>query len=352
MSSESGASAEERGLYVAWASDKDIGAREHDEDAVLARPDLSLFAVADGAGGQNAGNLASTIALASLARHFEATQRSIEEQSEFDGIGLHRRARRLSSAVHRANREVVEVARSSDRYRGMGTTVVALHPDLPRGLIHVAHVGDSRCYRLRAGRLEQLTQDHSLVEDVLELSPELDEATAGRLPENVITRALGMEPRVRVSVRTLDIATSDVYLLTSDGLTNVLSDTHIAEILTLARSAEDRARGLIHHARGLADDNVAVVVISIEAQRGVTTYPKRHRARPSPPSSAPPTALSRSTPPDEPEIVIVGDDDEDVLVVPPDDRAAKSLKDLARVVFPRPPALPTIPRRTRAPEES
>src|SRR5688572_5369087 len=113
-------------LEVDAAGEKDVGGRDHDEDGILLRPDLGLFAVADGAGGENAGNVASSLALSSLARHFEATQKAAQKASLFDRLGLANAARRLSSGIQRANREVLEVARSSDRYRGMGTTIVAV----------------------------------------------------------------------------------------------------------------------------------------------------------------------------------------------------------------------------------
>lgn len=278
-------------LEMDAAADKDIGGREHDEDGFLSRPDLTLFAVADGAGGENAGNVASSIALASLARHFEATSKQARDQPRFDRLGLPLAARRLSSAVHRANREVLEIARSSDRYRGMGTTLVALTADLAGGVVHIAHVGDSRCYRLRTGRLELITLDHSLAQDVLELSPDIEDATAARLPQNVITRALGMSETVRASVRSLDLALGDVFLLCTDGLTDVLSDEDIAETLLLTTNVRTQAQGLITRAKAApADDNVAVLVVRFDAPAGTVALPKRHATRPrpsKPPSVAP-----------------------------------------------------------------
>lgn len=279
-------------LEMDAAADKDIGGREHDEDGFLCRPDLGLFAVADGAGGENAGNVASSIALSSLARHFEATSKHIREQPRFDRLGLAFAARRVSSAVHRANREVLEIARSSDRYRGMGTTVAVIAADLESSVVHVAHVGDSRCYRLRAGRLELVTTDHSLAQDVLELSPDIDDATQARLPQNVITRALGMSETVRTSVRSLDLALGDIFLLCTDGLTDVLSDEEIAETLLLTTNVRARAQGLVARAKAApADDNVAVIVVRFDAPQGAAALPKRHATRPQP--SKPPSAMPR-----------------------------------------------------------
>lgn len=335
--------AENAVLVMDAAAEKDIGAREHDEDGFLVRPDLGLFAVADGAGGENAGNVASSIALASLGRHFEATNKTARELPLFDRLGLAHAARRLSSGVHRANREVLEIARSSDRYRGMGTTLVALAPDLCTGVIHVAHVGDSRCYRLRAGRLELVTVDHSLAQDVLELSPEIDDATAARLPQNVITRALGMTETVRASVRSLDLALGDVFVLCTDGLTDVLSDEEIAETLLLATGVRLQAAALIARAKAApADDNVAVAVLRFDAAPGAIAVPKRHATRPHPskPPSAPP---GQSVPGDswhDPEIILIESEpprpSERTMHVLPAGAPASMLSALQDVVAPRP----------------
>jgi PPM family protein phosphatase len=314
------------------AGEKDVGGRDHDEDGILIRPDLTLFAVADGAGGENGGNVASSLALASLARHFEATQKAAKDAPLFDDLGLPLAARRLSSGVQRANREVLEIARSSERYRGMGTTLVALATDLCAGVVHVAHVGDSRCYRLRAGRLELLTQDHSLAQDVLELSPDLDEATAARLPQNVITRALGMSETVRVSVRSLDVALGDRFLLCSDGLTDCLSDEEIAETMLTANGVRETAARLISTAKEVAEDNIAVVVVRIEAIPGLAAVPKRHATRPHP--SAHPRGIGAtddgaSNGHEDPEIVIVDSEP------PPSDDDAPAVHMVPSVPMPR-----------------
>ncbi len=301
------------------ASEKNIGARSYDEDGVLVRPDLGLFAVADGAGGENAGNVASSIALAGLARHFEGTRDAVTGGAVFDVLGLPVLARRLSVGFQNANREVLEVAKSGSRYRGMGTTMVAILPSPIHGLVHVAHVGDSRCYRMRQGRLEQLTQDHSLANEVLELRPDLPEEDAARLPRNVITRALGMSEALRVSVRTLDLAPLDRFVLCSDGLTDVLSDDDIADVLSTTMRADETAKALLARALAApADDNVSVVVVRVDALQGVAAIPKRHATRPPPAARRPSRPPPRSD--DDAEIIMVDDDsdssDPEIMVVP------------------------------------
>ena len=259
------AAAPNDGFRVRAAGETQIGGRIHNEDSVLLRPDLSLFVVADGAGGESAGNVASALAVTSIAHHFEETEAEALTAPPFDDLGLSTAARRLATAVQYANREVIQVAKSSDRHFGMGTTVAAAFVEPSRGLIHLAHVGDSRVYRLRQGRLELLTQDHTLINDVLEMRPDIGPESAAQLPRNVITRALGMDRQVRVAVRSHRLVPGDRFLICSDGVSDVLSDHQVREVLTLRQDAGDRARVFLKLA-GEANtaDNVAAIVIDAE----------------------------------------------------------------------------------------
>ena len=325
-------------FQIAAFGDKNVGGRAHDEDAILVRPDLGLFAVADGAGGDNAGNIASSVALASLTREFEAT-RGMAEHELVDSLGVLAGARRLSRAVHRAHREVSAIAKSHDRYRGMGTTIVAISLQLEHGLAHLASVGDSTCFRMRSGNLEQLSEDHTLGRDVLELTPDFDDAAAKRLPRNVITRALGMKDNLRVAVRSFDIANGDRFVLVSDGVADVLGDDAIVEVLQTTRDAEGHARGLIQAAlsRG-PDDNCAAVVLSIQAALGVSSIPKAHHARPLRKQRR--DTMDSLAP--EPEIVIVDEEliedswETEVHAVPaPADEVMSDLRAYARFQKPK-----------------
>lgn len=249
-------------LRVSGFGETNIGGREHNEDSILLRPDLDLYMVADGAGGHNAGNVASTLATATAAHYFESTSGEAQEAPAFDKMGLSWPARRLATAFQRANHEVIEVAGSSESKKGMGSTLVAAHFDLARATLVLGHVGDSRCYRLRDGRLERLTQDHTLINDVLEIQPEIDADRAAKLPRNVITNALGMDTRVRVSVRTHEVAPGDRFLLCSDGLTDQVDDGQIQQGLQLGGTPEEAAHLLIGLAlEGGAKDNIGVVVL-------------------------------------------------------------------------------------------
>jgi serine/threonine protein phosphatase PrpC len=296
----------------------DIGpVRKHNEDTVLLRHDLGLYVVADGAGGHNAGNVASALATTAIANFFETTQKDSEIEPEYDAFGFSTSARRLARAMQRANRDIIEIAKSSMRHRGMGTTVVAVwtRPDI--GTIHIGHVGDSRCYRYRAGQLEQMTIDHSLYNDVLELRPDLPDAAMARLPRNVVTRALGMEDVVRATVVSNTIVPGDKYLLCSDGLTNTLTELEMLQALESMSTPDEAVRALIGRSvEAGSEDNIAAVVLFCDVAGGEGGG--RMRTAPFPPPRAP---VAKPIPPrpsktsltegSSPEIVIVGEYESD-----------------------------------------
>ncbi len=260
------------------AGDTHIGMREHNEDAILIRREINLFALADGAGGENAGNVASSLALTTLAHRFEEVG---SEMPPFDVLGLPAGAKRLSAAIHRANAEIVQLAAASDKYLGMGTTIVAAFVEPDRAVMHLAHVGDSRCYRLRGGIVELLTQDHSLVTDVLELAPDLDEEKASELPTRVVTRALGMGKNVRVAVQSLALAPGDRYVLCSDGLTDQLDEEQIADALAQDVRSDALVKVFMDIAHApRARDNIAIIVLDVHATGGRDWPSPTLRARP------------------------------------------------------------------------
>jgi len=327
-------------LKIVAAGATDIGrTRKHNEDAVLLRPDLHLYLLADGAGGHDAGNVASALATTSIAHSFETSQPEAETKPEFDEFGLPTGARRLARAIQKANRDIVDIAKASNRHRGMGSTVVAAAASPKSGLLHIAHVGDSRCYRLRGGVLEQLTHDHSLLNEVLETRPELDDTILTKLPRHVVTRALGMLDALRVAVRTFEILAGDKYVLCSDGLTDVLGPDEIIASLNLEKTPEEEVSLLIEMAKDAGSrDNIAVVVIEIGK------LPEGPLLTPLPRPVPPPRKNKLSVPPppnlggddDGPEIVILSEGHADVVPAPP---AASALeKDLQSLVGPPRPA--------------
>jgi protein phosphatase len=293
-------------LDVLAAGETDRGRkRESNEDALLVRSDLGLYVVADGAGGHSAGNVASALATSEVGKQFDASEPSAQGAPEIDAFGLWSAARRLSAAVQKANQAVLEIARSSNKYRGMGTTIVCALVVPDTGRLHVAHVGDSRCYRLRQGALELLTPDHSILNDVVEMHPELDDAALARLPRKAITRALGMEERVRVAVRTFDALAGDRYLLCSDGVTGELGEAVLANLLGQNAPPADIAREIVHAAKEVGGrDNVTALVLECRA-----APPGAVRQRPVPPRPAPapvprPSAVKARTEGSEPAIEV------------------------------------------------
>ena len=298
-------------LVLQAGSATDVGKRRtHNEDAVLVRDDLSLYLVADGAGGHNAGEVASALCARSMANYFGATIRKTHQSPEFNPFGIPHGARRLSAAVLKANRDIVEISRSSQAHRGMGTTVVAACFSPRSGLMHVAHVGDSRCYRLRGGHLELLTKDHSLLTDVIEQRPELDDQVLARLPKNVVTRALGMDEQLRVSIGSHTVVEGDRYLLCSDGLSGPVPAHEIAAALEQGETPQQIATRLIELANAAGGpDNIGVLVLHC---RGGHTHAL-------PADSVPPPAPDASSRrgafnPDhsDPELLILGIEELDI----------------------------------------
>ncbi len=275
--------------------------RAGNEDAILVSDDLLLYVVADGAGGHASGEVASNLAVRSMENFFGATVRASHERAEFDRFGLPSGARRLSQAVLKANRDVMEIAKSSPHYRGMGTTVVAACFSPRSSLLHVAHVGDSRCYRWRGGHLELLTQDHSLLTDVLEQRPDIDDDIIERLPKNIVTRALGVEASLRVSLRSYSAVAGDRYLLCSDGLSGMVSADEIADTMALPEEPQSLVQRFIAIANAAGgSDNIAALVI--ECAGG------HDHARPA--DSVPPPG-SRERQDSQPEILLLGIEDLD-----------------------------------------
>jgi protein phosphatase len=217
--------------------------RRHNEDAYVCAP--PLFAIADGMGGARAGEVASQLAAAVLN---EAT-------GEARGEG------RVADLIREANRRVFRRSNEDEETSGMGTTMTVALVD--GTAIAFGHVGDSRAYRVRGGGIEQLTDDHSLVGELVRsgrLSPEEAEVHPQR---SVITRALGTEADVDVDTFTVEAEPEDVYLLCSDGLTDMLSDAEILDLLERDEDADASARRLVHAANSRGgEDNITVVLFA------------------------------------------------------------------------------------------
>lgn len=252
----------------------DVGRqRGHNEDAFVSEPDLDLFVVCDGMGGNNAGEVASALATTSLRNFFRATKNGVVPGEELRGDqDLTEAARRLTMGVRKANADVFEISSTRLEHKGMGSTIVAMSISRETSSVQVAHVGDSRCYRIRDGKIEQLTRDHSLIGDALAWNPNLSEEELSMLPKNIISRALGLKQAVEVDIRSDLGLPGDIYLLCSDGLCGVVKDKQILEIILLSSDLAEACDSLIALANDAGGpDNITAVCVRLQADGAVTS---------------------------------------------------------------------------------
>lgn len=247
--------------------------REHNEDAIGSIDDIGLLVLADGMGGYNAGEVASGIAVqivTDLAR--EGADR--EARNDIDPhSGMMRQSIVLRDAITRANKIIYQTAQSQTHCEGMGTTIVAcLFYD---NKVSVAHVGDSRAYRLRGGQLDQITLDHSLLQELVDRGFYSAEEAQRSTNRNYVTRALGVESTVEVEIREYEVHQDDVYLLCSDGLSDMVEDDDIhLTISTFNDSLDVVGQQLIDLANDNGGrDNVSVMLAQVKdafpAKRGL-----------------------------------------------------------------------------------
>ncbi|MCL2823191.1 MAG: protein phosphatase 2C domain-containing protein [Polyangiaceae bacterium] len=249
----------------------DVGRkRKHNEDTILSRVDLGLFVVADGMGGHCAGDYASSLTASSMEQFFEATENNWDwDQPHPDFPDLEPGAARLAVAIRRANDNVYDASVEDAARKGMGTTVVALHLTSD-GMIHIAHVGDSRCYRVGVGDIEQVTQDHSFINNVRWAQPSIDDEVIASIPKNIITRALGTKGAIEIDVRSEMTLPGDAYLICSDGLSGMVSTAQIQSVVECIEDPMAACKELIALAnRGGGKDNISVVIVRID-DRGDT----------------------------------------------------------------------------------
>ncbi len=220
--------------------------RRDNEDSAFAR--APVFVVADGMGGAQAGEVASRIAVEAFAQGLPSAGNP--EQ-------------RLAARVLEANRRIFDVSRSESERAGMGTTLTAALLDGSE--VAIAHVGDSRAYLFRDGSLKRLTQDHSLVDELVRRGKLTEEQAAEHPQRSIITRALGPEPEVEVDTWTYPVRAGDVLLLCSDGLTSMVSEEHMEAILSSSKRLQDAAQALINEANAAGGrDNITVVLFRLE----------------------------------------------------------------------------------------
>lgn len=246
--------------------------RSHNEDAIGTDIDTGLVVLADGMGGYKAGEVASALAVKTVTDEVAAGLKEVRKQKSHDS-GYAPETVLLRDAINKANAIIHQTAKSQPQCEGMGTTIVAcLYYD---NRVSVAHVGDSRLYRLRGDRFEQVTLDHSLLQELVSRGFYTPEEARKSLNKNLVTRALGIEPTVQVDVQEDVVLTGDVHLLCSDGLSDMVEDEDIhLTISTFNANLEMAAQQLVRMANDNGGrDNISVVLAkalkSFEAKQGL-----------------------------------------------------------------------------------
>jgi protein phosphatase len=237
-----------RGLIHVVARTDPGKKRQQNEDSLLVVEGQSLFVVADGMGGHSAGEVASQLAVETMAASFR--------EGKMAPGDLPTEARLLLAATLEANHAVFAKSREVDQYRGMGTTVVAMHFSASNERAAILHAGDSRCYRMRGGTLKQLTVDHTL-------------GAIGIKGSNaaLLSRAVGIEENLEPEVQIEAPLPGDLYLLCSDGLSRMASDDQIEKALQSKSPLETRAQELIDAANNAGGrDNVTVILVVVEGR--------------------------------------------------------------------------------------
>lgn len=249
-------------MRIRYAAKTDVGMkRSHNEDYFALIEDEQLFIVADGMGGHACGEVASKLSADVIGEFYKHSKDQDATWPYRYDHSLSYVENRLVAAVKLANQRIHQKSQSESNLRGMGTTFVCC---LVKGNhLYVAHVGDSRCYRIRGEGIKQLTRDHSLLEDYRDARPDMTDEEAKNFPHrNVITRALGMRDSVNVDIAKHDIEDGDRFVLCSDGLSGMLEDPEIMRIVSGASDLEECVDRLIDRANeNGGTDNITAMVI-------------------------------------------------------------------------------------------
>lgn len=233
-------------------------ARENNEDVVSFDAASRLCVLADGMGGYNAGEIASGMAVAFIKTEMGRWLSQVGKHANGKEV---RRA--LEVCVENANHSIFNAANANPPYAGMGTTLVV--GVFQQDRLILGHIGDSRCYRLRGGELLQITKDHSLLQEQLDAGLITPEQALTSTNKNLVTRALGVEDTVMLEVHEHRVESGDIYLLCSDGLSDMVSDKDITSVVAAGDSLEQKARQLIVAAnKGGGRDNISVLLAFAE----------------------------------------------------------------------------------------
>lgn len=241
----------------------DVGVkRTNNEDNYLINDELNLFVVCDGMGGHAGGEFASAIAVNTVEEVLSTLETSPEIEAAAEDGAIEVMRERLRYAIRLAGKRIFEKANAEPEYRGMGTTCLVLLVDGPNAF--VAHVGDSRGYIVREGRIEQLTEDHSLVNERIRAGLLTPEQAKNHKLKNIITRSLGYTEDVEIDIQVRAIRRGDKFLLCSDGLSNLVEPAELGETVR-SMNPQEAARHLVQLAcaRG-GDDNITAVITRVD----------------------------------------------------------------------------------------
>jgi protein phosphatase len=253
-------------MRVRYAAQTHLGMqRKNNEDNYFILPEQHVYIVADGMGGHASGEVASLLAVNTLANYFVATAEGQKEPWPFElEDHLDYDEKRLSTAVKLANQKVHHVAQKGGRYHGMGTTLVALV--LGESHATIGHVGDSRAYRIVGDNIEQLTVDHSLVNEYIKLHKLSPDDVKNFSHKNVIVRALGLSDEVDVDLLRVSPQPGETYLLCSDGLTDMISNKAILKTLRAGDSDPEKCCSLLVDRANEAggNDNTTIILLHFD----------------------------------------------------------------------------------------
>ena len=243
--------------------------RGHNEDCVESRPDLGIVVLADGMGGYNAGEVASGMATSLIASGLtQAWTKDVLKKLDRDGAKALSQGI-LHTQVKLANTAIYEAAQKDPHCAGMGTTLVACV--FYDNFLTVGHIGDSRLYRMRNDALEQVTRDHSLLQEQIDSGLITKEDARSSHNKNLVTRAVGIDPDVEAEIHSYDVQEGDIFLLCSDGLNDMIEDDEIQMTLIALRSNLDlTAQQLVQAANDAGGrDNVSVMLVRVTKEFGV-----------------------------------------------------------------------------------
>jgi protein phosphatase len=235
--------------------------RSHNEDYFSLIEDQKVFLVADGMGGHASGEVASKLSGEVISEFYQHSKDMDATWPFRYDPSLSYPENRMVAAIRLANARIFDTAQKNPNLRGMGTTIVGVM--FVGEYAYVAHVGDSRCYRVSDGKIEQLTRDHSLLEDYKDARPDMSEEEARNFPhKNVITRALGMRDTVVVDIAKYQVRDGDMFVLCSDGLSGMVTDENIELAVVSAGSLEESVSELIDSANNNGgNDNITAMLI-------------------------------------------------------------------------------------------